>query len=439
MLLFNCQDNFLDEEITKEKIEEKVVTAKGKSKKKIKYRGHLVDHRFKSSEKELKEKHTKKYLKKLYNKLRKKTRGKEVAGKENEVELPGQEAIFEATKVVIQQFPYPEIEGFVLLNKPEKDIVDVTLIQQDFSTMSLTDIENNIETIDAYYSQNLDYAVLDEIAQHPEIYDSMNRTSETIIYTFTMAQVMANGFGLIRGSIAYGLAGPNSTTSSENYYPNVDKYNTREDAYRHILWNALLAQYYWSVIPSKVNRMEFANIVASSREIISPNTIDGTAMDLHNNLIGRNVWSAATTYETVAGITIGLNLSSTSHLKDVIHEKVEKHACYIVKEDKRDDDIYDFSAEEVKIKILATASYSPVYFEGEMAPKWTLNYITLDYSDCKDGNGLLQPKNNSKVNEITQSLEAGNRVGNDCVKTIHHTDIITPCFKSKDSNYNPYN
>ena len=69
LLLFNCQGNFLDEGIAKENLQEKVALSKGK--KKIKYRGHSVNHRFKSSEKELKEKHTKKYLKKLYNKLRK--------------------------------------------------------------------------------------------------------------------------------------------------------------------------------------------------------------------------------------------------------------------------------------------------------------------------------------------------------------------------------
>ena len=36
MLLFNCQDNFLDEEIAKENLQEKVVAAKGTSKKKDK-------------------------------------------------------------------------------------------------------------------------------------------------------------------------------------------------------------------------------------------------------------------------------------------------------------------------------------------------------------------------------------------------------------------
>lgn len=444
MLLFNCQDNFLDEEIAKENLQEKIVTAKGKPKKKIKYRGKWVNHRFKSSEKELKEKHTKKYLKKLYNKLKKKYRNKNVTSKGVEEELPSEQAIFEATKVVINQFPYPEIEGFVLLNKPEKDVVDVNLIQQDFSNMSLTEIENNLETIDNYYSQNLEYAVLDEIAQNPGEYENLRGKMKSCNpYLKTMAEVMSYGYGFVRASIAYSLAGKNAEDSANNFnnfYPSsMAEGNSRKDAYRHLLWNALLAQYYWTIIPSKYNRTKFARIVVNKREDECPNAIDATEMDYHNNLIGRNLWSQHTGLRKVLGITVGLKLKSTSQLKDIMYNQVENFGCYIVKEDDRyNDTLGDYSEAEVKEIILTKGVYVPVYFVKPIAPKQLRSYISYVPVDCDDSDAsdIIVQRQGKKTQSKAGSGTGGSK---DCLKKVITTVLVDACYVSKDPNFNPYN
>ena len=103
-----CQDETYLEEVPTQELEIQSKSKNEKSPKKIRYKGFTVNHRFNSTENDLKEKHTKKYLKKLYNKLRKKGKSKTSFSKTvlEELELPGYEAILEASKVVLVQFPY---------------------------------------------------------------------------------------------------------------------------------------------------------------------------------------------------------------------------------------------------------------------------------------------------------------------------------------------
>lgn len=439
MFLFNCQDNFFEDEIiektTEETLLEKSNQTSSKSKKKIKYKGYTVNHRFLSSEKELKEKHTKKYLKKLYNKLRKKYKeNNKVASREVEVELPGEEAILEAAKIVLHQFPYEKIEGYNGYGLEDEGLINVNLIKTDFSEMSNIDIENNVEIIDDYYSQNLDYMVLDEIAQHPELYNINAKSPETAIYIFTMGQLIANGYGLIRSSIAYSLAGKNSRESSENYYPNIGASNTREDAYRHILWNSLLAQYYWTILPSKTRRINFAHIVASSREVVSNNEIDSKEMDYHNNFIGRHLWDVNTGYRRIFGISIGVKLKSTSELKDIMHNQVEGYGCFIIKDHKQGFENFDLNELQVKNKILATGIYTPVYFEGAIIPRTYRTTITYDYSDC---DGYLSDKSN-KIKESDRVTSLILQEDQDCAKEVYTTVPVNACFITDAPNYNPY-
>jgi hypothetical protein len=438
MFLFNCQDNFIEDEIieetAKENLLENSVQARSKPKKKIKYKGHNVNHRFLASENELKEKHSKKYLKKLYNKLRKKHRENgNVASKDVDLDLPNQEAILEAAKVVLPQFPYEKIEGYNGYGLEEEGLINVNLIKTDFSEMSSIDIENNVEIIDEYYSQNLDYLVLNEIAQYPEIYSFRSKASEEAIYIGTMTEALLNGYGFIRSTIAYGLAGNNSTTSSENYYPNIEKYNTREDAYRHILWNAMLAQYYWTILPSKNKRLGFAALVTNCREILSPNDPDSSEMDYHNNFIGRHLWDVNTGYRRIFGISVGVKLKSTSELKDIMHNQVESYGCFIIKDHPNGTE-FDYTALETKAMILPIDIYTPVYFVGPIIPQTYRTVKAYDYSDCP---GYLNKNNEIKESDRVTSIILPE--DQDCAKEIYTTVPVNSCFLSKDINFNPYN
>ncbi len=67
--------------------------------------------------------------------------------------------------------------------------------------------------------------------------------------------------------------------------------------------------------------MNFAKMVANCREEVSAGADDATEMDYHNNAIGRNLWRDNTGYLRFLGIVIGLDLKSTSELKDIIREQ----------------------------------------------------------------------------------------------------------------------
>lgn len=238
-------------------------------------------------------------------------------------------------------------------------------------------------------------------------------------------------------AISYVLATSRADDSSTNYYSsrNVGPYNTRRDAYRHILWNSLLAQYYFT-ISSKSKRLDFAEFVTNARET-SPcgnfNEVDSREMDYHNNAIGRSIWANNTSYRTILGITWGLNRSSTSHLKDLVRESVEWNGLYIVK----DHDLVGFrySKEQVKAKILETDINTPVYFNKFIAPIRYIGSIELEYYDCDDGGDDFIPKQKSKSEELFSIVPDE---GGDCFREIMVYTPIYPKFISIDTNFNPF-
>lgn len=342
MLMSKCQDDSFLENLPVEEIQNKNKSGKEKVKKKIKYKGFTVNHRFNSTELELKEKHTQKYLKKLYNKLRKnkKVKSKVASSKVETVvlDLPNPEVILEAAKVVLNQFPYEEIENFNLVGSfDDENTLNLDMISRDFENFTEVDIEANNEVLDEYYSQNLDFLVLEEIALNPQKYNIDNTiilktSNEFATYYCTLNLMIAGDYGFVRGTFSYFLAGTRADDSSTNYYSNFESSDSRRDAYRHILWNSLLAQYYFT-ISSKAPRLGFAELVTNAREqwpCGGSNAIDGKEMDYHNNFIGRKIWNDNTSYRTFWGWNVGLRKPSTSRLKDLAYAKVEYQSCLIV-------------------------------------------------------------------------------------------------------------
>ncbi|WOC40119.1 DUF6973 domain-containing protein [Polaribacter sp. HL-MS24] len=273
------------------------------------------------------------------------------------------------------------------------------MIKQDFPTLTETEIEENIELIDEYYSQNLDYVVLDKIAKKEDEYaGKFAARSKTCVYK----KIISIKWGFVRATYAMVLASTRASTSAGNYYP--DSYgsyygyaggggtDTRGDAYRHILWNALLADYYFT-FSSKNPRIAFAKAVADANEECNDNNpVDSEAMDYHNNAIGRKIWSDNTSYrKTWFGWIYGLNTPSTSRIKDLVRNAVNKRSCFIVKKARstifpNNQITSDRSAPQIKAKIDATHPNTAVYFSGTIAPSsWERNIIRYDYSNCGYG------------------------------------------------------
>ncbi len=447
LLIYSCdyEDNISSET---EQLKTHVDTSKL-----IDFKGLAVNHRFSTPIEALTEEHTETVLKKMYRKARKATAQKKGIAFKGEVDdLPDAETIIEGSKNVIEQFPYGKIEEELeeevikekdtiplevknqlitdgLLEEEEEDILteDPTyvaqgqaeaetnweMIKNDFPTLNETQIEENIELIDDYYAQNLNYVVLDEIANNQE--EIANKVAQKrakkskksqsnkgeikrltcILWNYQspwnfitphLFSRYTGRFSYTLSTIAIGLALDRAKTSSTNYYGHLAESNSRRDTYRHILMSSLLAQYYYTV-SSKHKRIKFAEAVGYANEVCGENPVDGREMDYHNNAIGRKIWNENTRYRKIWRWTVGLRKPSTSTLKRIARDYVNNKSCYIVKKvgEKLPENrlTRNYTDAEIRQKILNTDANTPVYFEGPI--RTTNRYLPstqYDYSDC---------------------------------------------------------
>jgi len=365
----------------------------------------------------------------------------------DDVELPNGEVVVEATKVILPSFPYEQIEDHVILNRADSDFVDVDMIKNDFPDLSYAEIETNAAIIDSYYSDNLDYMVLNEVAVNPGIYSNIGtkkqKTSNTNLSEFErnlclIVEALDNSYGLVRSSFAVSLASlraRSSRTSPGAYYALVSESDSRRDAYRHMLWNSLLAQYYFT-ISSKATRIEFAKTIANAYEegmCSSSNNVDTREMDYHNNVIGRKIWNDNTGYRTIFGATIGLNRTSTSHLKNLVLEKIEKHGRYIITDHANIS--YNYNDIEAKELILLTNVDTPVYIVGDIAPVYE-TAIVQEFYDCNEG--AIAPKQKNKEMLLLGKAPIEDEEIGDCVRNVFVYTPVYQQFITKDTSYNPY-
>lgn len=438
ILMSKCQDETYLEDLSQEIVQKKESEKIKKSKKKIKYRGLIVSHRFESTEKELKEKHTKKYLKKLYNELRKKYKKKSnTSSKVIEEELPEPYILYEASKVVVDNFPYETSESY---NENSDGVeINISMLQSDFNIYSESDLEENHEIIDEYYSKNLDYMVLDEIAKNSIKYDNLELNKEnfsrvlsdeekaTCMITFSFFA----GFGLVRSAIAISVAGKRARTESVSRYSNLgtNGADDRQDAYRHILWNSLLAQNYFTIW-SKSFRIAFATYVSYLNENMcgGGNLEDAKEMDFHNNEIGRKIW-----LDNVRRGWFGvIKRPSNATLINSGFNAVENNSCFIVADRFIDDDLIHFSTMETKAEIEKIYIYTPVYIKGPILPKkWITKYERIEVACDPDNNIIIAYRT---INTAKVPSDDGVK----CYEIIPVQELVNACFKSKDPNYNPY-
>ena len=299
------------------------------------------------------------------------------------------------------------------------------MIKKDFPTLTEDELKKNIDLIDEYYAQNIDYIVLYEIANNGQEIENKvaQRTSKALSkngnrawcilknYQSPWNFLVPPGFDSFTGSFSYTLssialliASDQAETTSKNYYGDLGESNTRRDAYRHITWSALLAQHYFTV-SSKVKRLKFSEAVTYANEYCGENPIDGREMDYHNNAIGRKIWDDNTSYrKTWFGWIYALNRSSVSKLKRISREYVNKKSCLIAK-NKINESPYNLLARnqtpaEIQAKILNTNTNTVVYFEGEIAPSWyqlSFGITHYEYIDCEDGGEEYEVEINGEI------------------------------------------
>jgi hypothetical protein len=147
--------------------------------------------------------------------------------------------------------------------------------------------------------------------------------------------------------------------------------------------------------------MRFAHLVTDAREngCKTANDPDGKAMDVHNNAVGRKVWSDNCGYRNFFGWVVGLRKPSITFLTNEIKNVIESKSCFIVKEKRNDrfpnkDLNITQTPAQIKAKIEEIKEVDPnipVYFMGEIVPtKYVTVKVFVGYEeyDCEGEDGI---------------------------------------------------
>lgn len=136
-------------------------------------------------------------------------------------------------------------------------------------------------------------------------------------------------FSSVKAKIAFYKASVKARKISKEYYPNLKYSNTRRDAYRHVLWSALLSKHFSS--SSIKNRINYSKAIGEANEKCGDNSIEDSEMDDHNNKFGINLFTQSSSYSKFLGFTLGVKKSTLKNLKKLVFEKVEE-GLYIEKD-----------------------------------------------------------------------------------------------------------
>ena len=440
----------------KEDFTEEIATQDPTTKAKtINFKGLQVNHRFLTSEDELKLMAFDYQPKQLYNDLVHLAKNKSRAKGLNTItdtsiylnktigeEIPSAAILLEATKKVIADFPFHKLEGFIETDVDTTKTIDIEMIKKDFSSLTEQQIKEKIKLIDEYYSKNLDYMVLNEIAKNKELYQvkkQLHNKSNDFVKQLCISAKIGLLYGVTRTAVAGSLANDQAIESSKNHFELLPESNSRRDAYRHSLVSALLAKYYWSVLPSKSWRVDFSKAIMDEQETgicgSDVNDLDAREMDYHNNAIGRDVWLSTATWDKLLGVNIGVSSASPSTLKDLLLNRVARGSVLIVKGNLEPNKLlsqYQYSITEVQSIIKSQIPVGKlVYFHGKIAPEYYTYKITTYITDCDPG---LGPVLDGGDNGIIIGVDSE---GN-CIKEITITTKHSPIFITKDPTYDPF-
>ena len=103
----------------------------------------------------------------------------------------------------------------------------------------------------------------------------------------------------------------------------------KANAYRHAYWNALICFECNKWSKNKRRILAWAKLITNKHELLSPNEPLDKKMDLHNNLIGRNLFITSD-FKNEAQISERIKMKLTSAQKITSLEDVELHPIELV-------------------------------------------------------------------------------------------------------------
>jgi len=255
---------------------------------------------------------------------------------------------------VLSEFPYDDSEN------SDADDLGFEMIVDDFPTLNHEEIVENMDLIDEYYTQNLDYLVFTQIAEDEnlqELIEGANVDARTDYYKIICVFINTINEGYSASKTASALYKSNNadTDAQNSVFGDQAGANDQQDAYRHLLFSSYLARYYYTK-SSKSKRLKFSKVVGDFNESCSDYYKDSKEMDVHNNRIGRKLFNDNCSYKKRWWITIGLNKPSIGSLKAKA-ETLVLNGTFIDKEGE------NLTREQTQEEILNTAENTVVYFK----------------------------------------------------------------------------
>ena len=242
--------------------------------------------------------------------------------------------ILETTNAVLPYFPYEENGG-----------INETMIKNDFPSLSNKEIEENIDVIDDYYNsalnQTVAYSMFNGIPTPtdsdgnipttpnppalPTHWVNRNIGNEDTVVCFD--REVDTKWHDIRRPIVFFTAKRDTDKAHAEKYPNMSVDKTKKDAFKHIINNAFLCKYFWTV-SSKQKRIAFARDAMNLWEECGNNGYATRQMDYHNNEIGRDIYDANAKYIKTGWITTGIDNPSNATLISKVYDQVENNSLF---------------------------------------------------------------------------------------------------------------
>jgi hypothetical protein len=210
---------------------------------------------------------------------------------------------------------------------------DIAIIKRDFNNIDEETINKNIEVIDSFYNALRRYDLVVALTKENQ---SPLKVKTSTLAGYYPGNLSSAEFWLCVLNPTYVDPTNKAATKAKEFtlsrYPDANQHwKTQADAFRHVMWNALICEYVGDQMTSIDKCVAWAKKITDAHESGAVNDgsmtteaweLDG-AMDKHNNLIGQNYFkSVAWTYKKKGWFQPTRVASPTSEtMEEIIFEK----------------------------------------------------------------------------------------------------------------------
>lgn len=228
----------------------------------------------------------------------------------------------------------------------QEDGANLAMIKKDIPEITEENFEENAEIIEDYYSISLNTVVSERYYDESYVPYLNDEIDDIEYYTPNPPQLpnfkvipklegektidcflRSHSLSLL-GLNAFIMSSLEADNYAKTYYGSLDPVNTKRDAFRHTIWNALMCLNFYT-ISSRKDKLDFATEVAELIEQCGNNGFATRQMDYHNNNVGRIIYNSNTSFKKFLWMKIGLNQPTKEELVNYAKEQVENNSIFI--------------------------------------------------------------------------------------------------------------